>query len=316
MSVDRVAGSPALVMRETGSSRRGGSRYGRGCTSATKRLRPDDTRPSHRSHPSVDGQDGSWPGTRRGHAAGAASSKSVIARESSAARVDVVSPGGRSSGGRRGRGRLVVEDEERDSRGGRAAQDDARPPRRGRVRACRLAVHCQAPWGSARRPPTSSVLPGSSAPFRPIVVVASSGVWSAATSSRPVENRSSGDFAMPRARAASTVRRERWIDGRRSGHLVVQMRPEHGRLVLSHVRNRAGEALEEHAGKRVDVRPAVDPRPADLLGGDVVDRPEQLAASRHTALRIDLLRQAEVGQVGDRVPSRGRGQARPGCFPA
>ena len=57
------------------------------------------------------------------------------------------------------------------------------------------------------------------------------------------------------------------------------------------------ETLVEHAAERVDVRAPVDLLPGDLLGGDVVDRAQQVAVVADPGLLGDPLREAEVRQV-------------------
>jgi hypothetical protein len=104
---------------------------------------------------------------------------------------------------------------------------------------------------------------------------------------------------MPRARAASTA-------GGSAG-LTVEARgtwsfrcPQITAAWFSFGWHGARQAFEEDACERVDVRLRVDLRPSDLLGCDVVDRPEKRAALSHARACVDLFRQPEVGQVGNR----------------
>ena len=78
------------------------------------------------------------------------------------------------------------------------------------------------------------------------------------------------------------------------------MGPEDRGLVLADEGRRAGQALEEHAGEGVQIGSPVDSGALDLLRREVVDRPEHLAAARHALLRVDPLRQSEVGKKGGR----------------
>ena len=86
-------------------------------------------------------------------------------------------------------------------------------------------------------------------------------------------NRSSGAFAMAVAttasNAAGTLRPDLAGERRRLVHVGVDGRE----LAVAGERRLAGEALEEHAAQRVDVRPGVDRPALDLLGGDVGDVP-------------------------------------------
>ena len=60
----------------------------------------------------------------------------------------------------------------------------------------------------------------------------------------------------------------------------------------------AGEALEEDAAERVDVRAPVDLAARDLLGRDVVDRADEAAIAGEAAHRRDVAGEPEVADVG------------------
>jgi DNA-binding SARP family transcriptional activator len=63
------------------------------------------------------------------------------------------------------------------------------------------------------------------------------------------------------------------------------------------LRRRPRQALVEDAAKRVDVGAAVDRAALDLLGRDIVDRPDEAAVAREAADRGDMTREAEVADV-------------------
>ncbi len=90
------------------------------------------------------------------------------------------------------------------------------------------------------------------------------------------------------------------------GWLVTHMGPEDRNLRLPRVRRHACETLEEDAAEGVHVDPRIDLATFDLLRGHVVDRPYELAGARDAAVRVDVLREPEIGQVG-MVLSRGPG---------
>ncbi len=74
---------------------------------------------------------------------------------------------------------------------------------------------------------------------------------------------------------------------------------EHDRDVRLALEGRlAGEAFVEHAAERVDVGAPVHVLAGDLLGGDVVDRPHEVAVVAGPALVGESLREAEVREVG------------------
>ena len=79
---------------------------------------------------------------------------------------------------------------------------------------------------------------------------------------------------------------------------LVHVRVDGGDLGLALERRLPREALEEHAPERVDVGPAVDRAALDLLGRDVRDGADERPLTRQAADRGEVLRQAEVAQVG------------------
>ena len=102
-------------------------------------------------------------------------------------------------------------------------------------------------------------------------------------------------FAIPLARTASRAGRSR-CDLRDPGRRVVQVRVHDGDLRRALERPRPGQALEEQAPERVDVDPAVEISPLELLGGGVVRRTEEHAGTRDPD-RTRHLRDAEVGEI-------------------
>ena len=72
------------------------------------------------------------------------------------------------------------------------------------------------------------------------------------------------------------------------------MRPQLRYVVVSFERHLTREQLVEHAAEGVDVCTAVDLLAANLLRGDVVERPHPLPGGRQTAVRRGSLRQPEV----------------------
>jgi arylsulfatase A-like enzyme len=114
---------------------------------------------------------------------------------------------------RHGRSRFVVGDEEHDGRGARGAQEKA--DRRGEGE----AEPAVPPSGGGRR--RARDRQGAAAVSADRGRAASSGVWSASTGSRAVAKRSSGDFAVPRARAASTVGESDRLTGPRPRAVIV-----------------------------------------------------------------------------------------------
>src|SRR5688500_2859705 len=74
------------------------------------------------------------------------------------------------------------------------------------------------------------------------------------------------------------------------------MRVENCRIRLLRIRHTSGQALIEDGGKRVDVASGARRLATNLLGRDVVQRPNELARSRQPC-RSQRLGEAEVGQV-------------------
>ena len=56
--------------------------------------------------------------------------------------------------------------------------------------------------------------------------------------------------------------------------------------------------MKQEAAERVDVRAGARLRALDLLRGDEVDGPDELACPSQPAVGADLLRQPEVAQIG------------------
>ena len=77
----------------------------------------------------------------------------------------------------------------------------------------------------------------------------------------------------------------------RGRRLRLEVREHDRELGVAPERRLADETFVEQAAQRVDVGPTVDPRADDLLGRDVVDRPQQVAVV------------SEPGLVGDRLVS-------------
>jgi hypothetical protein len=73
--------------------------------------------------------------------------------------------------------------------------------------------------------------------------------------------------------------------------------PEDGGVAVTVEGERPGQALEQHAAQRVDVGGGTDRLAGDLLGGDVVDRADELARGRQPRLGRGPLGEPEVGQV-------------------
>jgi hypothetical protein len=83
----------------------------------------------------------------------------------------------------------------------------------------------------------------------------------------------------------------------RPRRIVLEMRVDRGHLGAPRERHLAREALEEHAPQRVQIGAAIDLVAPDLLGSDVIDRPDHLPAGRRPATRRRVLGQPEVRQV-------------------
>ncbi len=87
---------------------------------------------------------------------------------------------------------------------------------------------------------------------------------------------------------------ERTLDrGRRLVHMGEQLRDR----VLTLVRNRAAQHLEEHTAQRVDVGPSIRLAAGDLLGRHVVDGADDGALRGQPGDGVEPLRDAEVGEV-------------------
>jgi hypothetical protein len=63
------------------------------------------------------------------------------------------------------------------------------------------------------------------------------------------------------------------------------VRPQDTDLEVPGIGDVPREALDDHAAERVHVRASVDHVALDVLGGDVVDRPDELPCGRETAHR-------------------------------
>ena len=111
-----------------------------------------------------------------------------------------------------------------------------------------------------------------------------------------------------RRRPVLAVLRERVLDRgvERDGQLrprvaqrrrrVLEVRDHLLQVAVAVERRRAGERLEQHAGERVHVGPAVDVAAARLLGRHVVRRAHREAGPRQPVVGLAPLGQAEVGQ--------------------
>ena len=99
-----------------------------------------------------------------------------------------------------------------------------------------------------------------------------------------------GDHGVERRRQLRPLRARR-------RRLRFEVREHDRELRVAPERRLPDEALVEHAAERVDVRPPVDLLAGDLLGGDVVDRAQQMAVVAEPGLVGDPLREAEVRQV-------------------
>jgi hypothetical protein len=89
-----------------------------------------------------------------------------------------------------------------------------------------------------------------------------------------------------------------WLHVAGARRRLVHVRIDRRDLALALERSLAGEALEEHAAERVDVRPRVDRRALDLLGRDVRDRADERPLPREAVDRGEVPGQTEVAQVG------------------
>ena len=82
---------------------------------------------------------------------------------------------------------------------------------------------------------------------------------------------------------------------RRGRRLLVQVRPEHGKVGGMRERRRPGQALVEQAAERVDVGAAVHLAARDLLRCDVGRRAQREPVRKGHALVGEPPGQAEVG---------------------
>ena len=82
----------------------------------------------------------------------------------------------------------------------------------------------------------------------------------------------------------------------RHGRRVLEMRVDGRDLGIARERNLAGQTPVQHAPQRVDVGAAVHVIAPDLLGGHVVDGPDELSGSGDAGAGLQPLRHAEVGQ--------------------
>ena len=82
----------------------------------------------------------------------------------------------------------------------------------------------------------------------------------------------------------------------RHGRRVLEMRVDRRDLGIARERHLAGQAPVQHAPQGVDVGAAVHVLAADLLGGHVVDGPDELSGARDAGAGLQPLRHAEVGE--------------------
>jgi hypothetical protein len=81
------------------------------------------------------------------------------------------------------------------------------------------------------------------------------------------------------------------------GRCRVQLGPHHGHVLVPAERRRAGQQLERGTGQRVGVGAPVHLAAFYLLRRQVVQRAEHLAGHRQAGRGVELLADAEVGQV-------------------
>ena len=84
---------------------------------------------------------------------------------------------------------------------------------------------------------------------------------------------------------------------RRRRRLLVHVRPEERDVGRPRERRLPGQALVEDAAERVDVRALVERVARDLLGGDVLERADDLAGGGDSRERARALGQPEVAEV-------------------
>ena len=112
----------------------------------------------------------------------------------------------------------------------------------------------------------------------------------AATAARPRSpadgKRSPGCFASARRDHAVEAGREAGNAVARRRRRLRQVRPQLGLVAVARVRRAAGQREVEDAAERVDVGAGIGPLAADLLRGDVVERPDPVPGLRLAADRL------------------------------
>ena len=119
----------------------------------------------------------------------------------------------------------------------------------------------------------------------------------------------SGELAAARVAVVRRLRERRGDDvvearGNTRPHVagarrrLVHVRVDRRDLALALERSLAGEALEEQAAERVDVRPPVDRRALDLLGRDVRDRADEGPLPGEALDRGEVPGETEVAEIG------------------
>src|SRR5947209_9026117 len=83
------------------------------------------------------------------------------------------------------------------------------------------------------------------------------------------------------------------------------MRVELGEVVVRREWDGPGEALEEDAAQRVDIRACVHAVTAGLLGRDVIDRADERPGASQAVTSCDSPRESEVRQVDVLAPDGG-----------
>jgi hypothetical protein len=120
----------------------------------------------------------------------------------------------------------------------------------------------------------------------------------AATRAPQVAYRASGILRERAGEDAVPGRRQVGLKLLQPRRRLVQVREHDRELAVSLVGPLAGQALEEDAAERVDIRATVDRPAPNLLGGDVVDRADEASVARQAADRRDVPREPEVADVG------------------
>ena len=77
--------------------------------------------------------------------------------------------------------------------------------------------------------------------------------------------------------------------------------PEEGDVGRPREGGLPGQALVEDAAERIDVGPPVQGVARDLLGGDVLERADDVAGSGHAAQGGRPLGEAEIGEVAVQI---------------